>query len=304
MTTTEDPWTVTDHTLSEPPPDPWESPPATSSQDRSWRWSSELLDPWTERVQTQEEHIPSPWPEFNADFSGGGFLPHRIITVAAPTGFGKSVAGIQIASHAAELGFPSVIFSAEMSKLDVLDRVIARKARVPLTAIEKRDLDDWAWRRFKAHRDALTELPLIIDDRDGLGVEYIVDEARAHYHDRGARLILIDYIQLLGSRHGGSTREQEVAHISRKIKGLAQELPIVIVQLAQLNTQGTVRESAQIPNDSNVVITMRKPDEDGEESPYIEMVITKNRNGRKGMFRTLFSGAYADLAPDDGDPRG
>lgn len=301
MTTIDGPWTTQDHTeLPEPPMDDWAPAPATSEQDRSWRWSSELLDPWAERVQTREDHIPSPWPEFDEAFSGGGFLPHRIVTIAAPTGFGKSVAGIQIASHAASLGYPAAIFSAEMSKLDVLDRVIARKARVPLTAIEKRDLDDWAWRRFNTHHDELTELPLIIDDRDGLGVEYIVDEARAHYHERGVRLVLIDYIQLLSSRGAGATREQEVAFVSRKIKALVQELPIVVVQLAQINTQGTIRESAQIANDSNVVITMRKPEEDGEESPYVEMVITKNRNGRKGAFRTLFSGAYADLAPDEG----
>lgn len=314
MTTIDGPWTVQDHT-GPPEPEYWPSnyePPATPPDEqetpepitgrRSWRWASELLDPWQERVQTQQEHIPSPWPQFNEDFSGGGFLPHRIVTIAAPTGFGKSVAGIQIAGHAAECGYSSAIFSAEMSKLDVFDRVISRKARVPLTAIEKRDLEDWNWRRFHAHHDDLAELPLIIDDADGLSVEYVVDEARAHYHGRGVRLFVLDYIQLLNAKAGGATREQEVAYISRRVKALAQELPVVIVQLAQLNQQGAVRESQQIANDSNLVITMRKPEEDGEESPYVEMVIQKNRNGRKGVFRTLFSGAYADLAPDEGGP--
>lgn len=299
--TTEDIWRVQDHTLPEPPPD--DDTPIQPARERTWRWASELLEPWQQRVQTQQEHIPSPWPELNEDFTGGGFLPHRIVTIAAPTGFGKSVAGIQIASHAAEYGYSSAIFSAEMSKLDVLDRVISRKARVPLTAIEKRNLEDWGWRRFGAHREDLAELPLIIDDADGLSVEYVVEQARAHYFDRGVRLVLIDYVQLLDTRRSGTTREQEVAYISRKIKALVQELPIVVVQLAQLNQQGTVRESAQIANDANLVITMRKPQEDGEESPYVEMVIVKNRNGRKGVFRTLFSGAYADLAPDEGDPR-
>lgn len=279
----------------------WTQPdePAPESG-RTWSWSSELIGPWQDRVTTQQEHIPSPWPEFNDNFTGGGFLPNRIVTIGAPTGFGKSVAGIQIATHAAECGHVAAIFSAEMSNLDVFDRVVARKARVPLNAIEKRDLAEWDWHRFKSSIDYLTELPLIIDDREGLSVEYIVDQARAHFHENGATLVMIDYVQLLNSNSAATTREQEVARISRKIKALVQELPLTVVQLVQINRDGNVRESAQIENDSNMVIVMKRPAEAGpdDDCPYVEMHIVKNRNGRKGKFRVLFSGAYADLVPD------
>lgn len=277
----------------EPPPDP--------ERERTWRWSSELIDPWQARAATQQDHIPSPWPELNEDFTGGGFLPGRIITIAAPTGFGKSVAGIQIASHAAENGHVAAIFSAEMSNLDVFDRVVSRKARVPLTAIEKRDLAEWDWHRFKSAADFFAELPLIIDDRDGLSVEYIVEQVRSHFHERGVTLVMIDYLQLLNSHSAATTtREQEVARISRKVKALVQELPITVVQLAQLNDDGRLRESRQIENDSNMVIVMKRPAEAGpdDDCPYVEMHVVKNRNGRKGVFRVLFSGAYADLSPD------
>lgn len=277
-----------------------QAPQPEPADERTWRWSSELIDPWQDRVHTQQDHIPSPWPELNEDFTGGGFLPNRIVTIAAPTGFGKSVAGIQIASHAAEHGHVSAIFSAEMSSLDVFDRVVARKARVPLTAIEKRDLAEWDWRRFKSQVDFLAELPLIIDDRDGLSIEYTVDEARRHFHERGATLFMIDYLQLLNSRSAATTREQEVARISRTVKALVKELPVTVIQLAQINRDGNVRESAQIANDSNMVIVMQRPEDVGldDDCPYVEMNVVKNRNGRKGRFRTVFSGAYADLAPN------
>ncbi|MGA6164293.1 DnaB-like helicase C-terminal domain-containing protein [Amycolatopsis magusensis] len=282
--------------------DPWitvDSP--TADANRTWRWSSELIEPWRERTSTAQQHIPSPWPEFNEEFSGGGFLPHRIITIAAPTGFGKSVAGIQIAGHAAEEGHAAVIFSAEMPIFDVYDRIVARKARVPLTAIEKRNLEDWGWRRYDNAADYLAELQLIIDDRDALSIEYIAEQARHHFHERGVTLVMIDYLQLLNSRMPATTREQEVARISRAVKALVQELPVTVVQLAQLNDDGRLRESRQIENDSNIVIIMRRPEDADDTCPYVEMAVTKNRNGRKGAFRVLFSGAYAELAPGTPD---
>lgn len=258
-------------------------------------WVSELIEPWRDRMNTREQAIPSPWADFNADFTGGGFLPKRIITIAAPTGFGKSVAGIQVATHAADKGFPSIIFSAEMDKLEVFDRVVARHARIPLAAIEKRDLQDFSWRRYDAAADWFTQLPLIIDDTGPMSIEYIVDTTRRHVRESGVRMVVIDYIQLLATRHEARSREQQVAYISRQIKALVMELGITVVQLAQINRDGNVRESAQIENDSNVVILMQKPDDTEGVSMYVEMSVTKNRNGRKGSFKLIFNGNYADL---------
>jgi replicative DNA helicase len=262
-------------------------------------WVSEFIDPWRDRMNTREDTIPSPWPEYNEDFTGGGFLPKRIVTIAAPTGFGKSVAGIQIATHAAEKGYPSIIFSAEMDRLEVFDRVVARKARIPLTAIENRDLGDMNWRRYDTWRDWFTQLPMLVDDSAPMSIEHIVEAARRHVRDNGVRLVVIDYLQLLNTRHEGRSREQQVAYLSRSVKSMVMELGIVVVQLAQINRDGNIRESAQIENDSNTVIVMKKPDEAEGPSMYVEMGVIKNRNGRKGQFRVIFNGNYADLEPND-----
>ncbi|MEU0467236.1 DnaB-like helicase C-terminal domain-containing protein [Amycolatopsis sp. NPDC006131] len=276
--------------------------PDPAGVEPSSAWVSELVDPWRTRMHTRENTIPTPWDDFNHEFSGGGLLPKRICTIAAPTGFGKSVAGIQVATHAAENGYPAVIFSAEMDKLEVFDRIVARKARIPLTAIENRDLQDFNWRRYESTLEWFNEQPLLIDDTAPMSIEYVASALRHHVKHNGVKLAVIDYLQLLDSRFKAQSREQQVAYLSRQVKALVMELGITIVQLAQINRDGNVRESAQIENDSNVLIVMKKPDEVEGPSLYVDMAVVKNRNGRKGTFRLIFNGNYGDL--ERNDPKG
>jgi len=239
-----------------------------------------------------------------------GLHPGQLVIVAARPAVGKSTFGLDIARHASiGCGLPCVVFSLEMNRAELLRRAASAEARVELHHLAPRSMtrDDWA--RVAAARDRVVTAPLIIDDATDLTLMRIRTKARRLKQRHGLRLVIVDYLQLMGS--GGArkheNRQTEVAALSRGLKLLAKELQVPVVVLAQLNRGpeqrgdkrpmlSDLRESGAIEQDADVVILLHREDAYNAETPRrgeADLIVAKHRNGPTATITVAFQGSYS-----------
>jgi replicative DNA helicase len=242
--------------------------------------------------------------------------PGQLVTILARPSLGKSLVATDLARYTAiRRRIPTVLFTMEMDRDEVMDRLISAESGVLLDRIINRDLDDAAWDRIGAAHERFDESELVIDDTPRLTL------ARARAVLRGmarrgkrAELAIFDYLQLMEPPAGaGESRQQEVSALVSGLKGLAREFRIPAVMLCQLNRGpeqrqdkrpylSDARESGSVDNDSDVAILIHRPDFHEPESPRAgeaDLIVDKNRNGRRGTATVGFQGHYArfvDLA--------
>lgn len=262
-----------------------------------------------ERLSERKERITGVPTGFkDLDEKTAGFQPSELIIIAGRPSMGKTALALGIAQHASiEKGATTAIFSLEMSKEQLVLRMLCSEARVDGHKIRTGYIGRADWPRLTTAAGRLTEAAIFIDDTPALSVLEMRAKARRLKADRGLDLIIVDYLQLMRGRGDANTREQEISEISRSLKALAKELKVPVVALSQLSRAvearggdkkpilADLRESGAIEQDADVVIFIYRKelyDPSDENKGIAEINIGKQRNGPVGTFRMAFIDRY------------
>jgi len=227
-----------------------------------------------------------------------GMQDSNLLILAARPGVGKTAFGLNIARYVSvEKKMPVCMFSLEMSKEELVDRLLVRQGLIDAWKLKTGQLSSGDFDSLSEAMGVLADAPLYIDDTPGLTVTELRTKARRLQIDKGIKFIIVDYLQLMH----GSTRDnrvQEVAEISQGLKNLARELKIPVLALAQLSRAmearggrprlSDLRESGSIEQDADVVFFLYREDEEVRE--MVTCSIEKHRNGPTGSFNLYFNG--------------
>ncbi len=237
-----------------------------------------------------------------------GLHAGQMVIVAARPGCGKSTLALDLARSASiRHGLASVIFSLEMSQIEITMRLLSAEASIPLSHIRGGKMSDDDWARVATKMGQVSEAPMFIDDSPNLTMMEIRAKARRLKQRHDLKLILIDYIQLMTSGKKVESRQLEVSEFSRQIKLLAKELEVPVVALSQLNRgpeQRTdkkpmlsdLRESGSLEQDADMVVLLHRPDlydRDSERAGEADMIVAKHRNGPTADITVAFQGHYS-----------
>jgi replicative DNA helicase len=232
-----------------------------------------------------------------------GLQPQNLIIVAARPAMGKSSLCLNLSQFVSvEARKPSIIFSLEMSKLEIVNRLLSSEAKIDSSKLRTGRLEDTDWRKLGDALGKLSEAPLFIDDTPSISLMEIRAKCRRLKQKHGLDLVIVDYLQLMQSHRRVDSRQQEVAEISRGLKMLAKELDVPVIALSQLSRQpeartdkrpqlADLRESGSIEQDADIVGFIYRDEIYDEESPdrgIAELIIAKHRNGRTGVVRLAF----------------
>ncbi|MET9675978.1 DnaB-like helicase C-terminal domain-containing protein [Streptomyces sp. NPDC006482] len=214
-----------------------------------------------------------------------GMRPGNVTVIAAQSGVGKSTLALNAAVAAAKTGAEVLFSSLEMSRNELMHKIVAAEGMIPLHHLTRQgDLTPEGWKEVeRLGRELFRTLPLRVYRPDGAALRDIESAARACVRGDGLDVLVVDYLQLIETEQTrNSTREQAVAAVSRGLKNLSVALDCHVIALSQLNDDGMMRESRAIKNDASVVIKVERPDLDEPESPRageVDIVIEKNRFG-------------------------
>ncbi len=227
-----------------------------------------------------------------------GLQKGNLIILAARPGVGKSAFALNVARYeAVEKKLPVLFFSLEMSKEELVDRLLVRQADIDSWRMKTGKLADSDFSKLSDAMGILAEAPLYLDDTPALTILEIRAKARRLQVETGLQLIIVDYLQLVQGRHL-ENRVQEVAEISQGLKSLAKELGVPVLALSQLSraveSRGSsrprladLRESGSIEQDADVVAFLYREDEENPELVTCE--VAKHRNGPTGVFKLYFN---------------
>lgn len=248
-----------------------------------------------------------------------GWQKSDLVIIAARPGMGKTAFVVSALRNAAvEFNFPVAIFSLEMASLQLVNRLISAEAELESEKIKKGNLADYEWTQLVSKTNRLSSAPIFIDDTPGLSILELRAKCRRLKAEHNIQIIVIDYLQLMKGEAGGN-REQEIASISRALKGIAKELNVPVLALSQLSrgveTRGgdkrpqlsDLRESGSIEQDADIVMFLYRPeyykisvDEDGMPTQGMaEVIIAKHRNGSLENVKLKFIGKYTKFADYD-----
>lgn len=226
-----------------------------------------------------------------------GLQDSNLIILAARPGIGKTAFALNIARYlSVEVKEPVGIFSLEMSKEELVDRLLVRQADIDAWKLKTGKLEEDEFTRFSEAMGVLAESPLYIDDTPGISLLEMRTKARRLQVEHGLKLLVVDYLQLIHGRQL-ENRVQEVSEVSQGLKNLARELKVPVVALSQLNRAVEVRggarpkladlrESGSIEQDADVVVFLYREDEESPEN--ISCEISKHRNGPTGLLKLRF----------------
>ena len=250
-----------------------------------------------------------------------GLQPSDMIIVAARPGVGKTSFCLNIAENAAVQDNKTVaIFSLEMSKEQLVMRLLSSQAMVDQTKIRKGTVSQSEFDDLTAAANVLLKAPIFIDDTAGINVMEIRGKARRLMAEHGLDLIIIDYLQLMqssGSGRKSENRQQEISDISRNLKLLARELNVPIMALSQLSRAveqsvdkrpnlSHLRESGSLEQDADVVLFIYRPsmsptgEEVDEDDKSAEIIVGKHRHGATGKVRMVFLNEYTKFVNIEG----
>jgi replicative DNA helicase len=249
-----------------------------------------------------------------------GFQAGDLVILAARPSVGKTALSLSFACRAAvEHGVGVAVFSLEMSKQQVAQRLLCIETRVDLHKLRTGRLSEEDWLHLTRNVGRLAQAPIYVDDTPGITVLEARAKARRLQREHGVGLVVIDYLQLMGSHDNVQSREQEVSRISRGLKALAKELDVPVLALSQLSRSpeartdrrpqlSDLRESGSIEQDADVVMFIYRPDLYGMKSPdgaslegVAEIILGKQRNGPTGSVHLMWnaeSASFENLAPE------
>ena len=238
-----------------------------------------------------------------------GLQPSNLIVVGARPAMGKTSFALGMVANAGiKLNKPVLLFSLEMSHMELTQRLLCSEAKVDASRMRTGKLHDADWTKIGNAISRMSEAPIFIDDNPNLTVMDIRARARRLKSREGLGLVVVDYLQLMTGRHGAENRQVEVSEISRGLKILARELEVPVVALSQLSRNlearqdkrpmlADLRESGSIEQDSDVVLFLYRDEiynpDSNENQGMAEIIVAKHRNGPTGMTRLAFIGQYA-----------
>jgi replicative DNA helicase len=246
-----------------------------------------------------------------------GLQPSELIILAARPSQGKTALALNLAENIGiRGGLPVAVFSLEMSKESLLQRLVASVAQVDAHKFRSGHLSREDWKRMTEALSKIASSPLWVDDAGSNSVLEIGAKARRLKRDKGLALLVIDYLQLITGRGRFNSRQEEVASISRGLKGLAKELQIPVLVLSQLTRAperdergpqlSDLRESGAIEQDADVVMFIYRPNffnlnASPEERDMADILIAKQRNGPTDKVKFVFRSRltrFEEAAPD------
>ncbi|MBE9660572.1 replicative DNA helicase [Mucilaginibacter myungsuensis] len=252
-----------------------------------------------------------------------GWQKSDLVIIAARPAMGKTAFVLTCARNAAvDFNKPVVVFSLEMSSVQLVNRLISGEAEIEQEKIRKGTLEEWEWAQIHTKVARLEQATLIIDDTPALNIFEFRAKCRRLKSQHDIQLIIIDYLQLMhGKSDGkGGNREQEIGSISRALKSVAKELNVPVIALSQLSRAvesrpggskkpmlSDLRESGSIEQDADMVLFLYRPeyyglevDEDNNPTKGVgEVIIAKHRNGETGTVRLKFVGKYVKFTDLD-----
>ena len=263
-----------------------------------------------EELYNRKQHItgvPTGFAEL--DYKTAGLHNSDLILVAARPAMGKSAFALNIATNAAlKAKVPVVIFSLEMSKEQLVNRILCSESMVDNNKVRTGKLDEEDWGKLAASIGPLSEAEIYIDDTPGISITEIRAKCRKLKLEKNIGMVVIDYLQLVqgntGRRNG--SREQEISEISRSLKILAKEIGVPVIALSQLSRAveqrpdhrpmlSDLRESGAIEQDADIVMFLYRDDyynQDSEKKDIAEVIISKHRGGSTGTVELLWMGNY------------
>lgn len=248
-----------------------------------------------------------------------GWQKSDLVIIAARPGMGKTAFVVSALRNAAvDFKMPVAIFSLEMASVQLVNRMISAEAELEGEKIKKGNLADHEWAQLVHKTSRLSSAPIFIDDTPALSILELRAKCRRLKAEHNVQLVVIDYLQLMRGEQGGN-REQEIASISRALKGIAKELNVPVLALSQLSrgveTRGgdkrpqlsDLRESGSIEQDADIVMFLYRPeyykitvDEEGLPTQGMgEVIVAKHRNGSTGTAKLKFIGKFTKFADFD-----
>ncbi len=236
--------------------------------------------------------VPTGFTEF--DEITNGLHPGQMIIIAARPGVGKSTLGLDfMRSCSIKHRMASVIFSLEMSKSEIVMRLLSAEAKIKLADMRSGRMSDDDWTKLARRMSEISEAPLYIDDSPNLTMMEIRAKGRRLAQKADLKLVVVDYMQLMSSGKKYESRQQEVSDFSRSLKLMAKELEVPVIAISQLNRgpeQRTdkrpqvsdLRESGSLEQDADMVLLLHRPDAIDREDPRggeADIILGKHRNG-------------------------
>ena len=254
-----------------------------------------------------------------------GWQKSDLVIIAARPAMGKTAFVLTCARNAAvDFNKPVVVFSLEMSSVQLVNRLISGETEIEQEKIRKGNMEEWEWQQIHSKIGRLEAAPLIIDDTPALNIFEFRAKCRRLKSQHDIQLIIVDYLQLMHGKaadaKGGGNREQEIGSISRALKSVAKELNVPVLALSQLSRAvesrpggskrpmlSDLRESGSIEQDADMVLFLYRPeyyglevDEDNMPTAGVgEVIIAKHRNGETGRVRLKFVGKYVKFTDLD-----
>lgn len=245
------------------------------------------------------------------DYRTAGMQPSDLVLIAARPSMGKTAFVLNIAEHVAFKQNKSVaIFSLEMSKEQLVNRMFSLESRVDAQHLRTGQLSDREWEKLIESAGIIGRSGLIIDDTPGITVSELRSKCRKFKLEQDLSMIIIDYLQLMTGSGRSDSRQQEISDISRSLKSLARELSVPVLALSQLSRAveqrpdhrpmlSDLRESGAIEQDADVVMFIYRDDyynKDTEKKDVAEIIIAKQRNGPIGTIELAWLPQYTKFA--------
>ncbi|SHK75302.1 replicative DNA helicase [Anaerocolumna jejuensis DSM 15929] len=248
---------------------------------------------------------------YDLDYKTAGLQPSDLILIAARPSMGKTAFVLNIAEHVVLKGnTTTAIFSLEMSKDQLVKRIMSMHSKVNSQSIRTGELSDEDWIKLVESARAIGNSNLIIDDTSSISVGELRSKCRKFKLEYNLGLIIIDYLQLMTGSKKNDSRQQEISEISRSLKGIARELNVPVIALSQLSRAveqrpdkrpmlSDLRESGAIEQDADIVMFIYRDDyynHDSEEAGISEIIIGKQRNGPTGTVKLAWQSQYTKFA--------
>ena len=271
-----------------------------------------------EKLYNQKEHITGvPTGFIDLDYKTAGLHGSELILVAARPSMGKTAFALNIAANAAiRAKIPVAIFSLEMSKDQLVTRMLSSETGIDSNKLKTGKMEEDDWIKLSEGLGPLSESEIYIDDTPGISITEIRNKCRKLKLEKNIGLVIVDYLQLISGsniRKNGS-REQEISEISRSLKIIAKELNVPVIALSQLSRApeqrrddhrpmlSDLRESGAIEQDADIVMFLYRDDyynQESEKRNIAEIILAKHRSGSTGTIELAWFGSCTKFANID-----
>ena len=235
-----------------------------------------------------------------------GLQKGNLVVIAGRTSMGKSALATSIATHVGLQHGPVALFSLEMSRREVAQRILCSYGKINSLKLKTGQVEEKSWGDLTQAAGDLYKLPLFVDEAAGVSVMEMRAKCRRLQRTHGLELVIVDYLQLMQGKDKPENRQTEIAAISRSLKGLAQEMDLPVIAVSQLNRQletrtdkrpqlSDLRESGAIEQDADVVILIHRDErynDESEERGIAQLIIAKHRSGPTGVVKVAFQEDY------------